>query len=111
MRERITLHSPVMTAPSYGSVSITKTYDLGEDRWASVETIDKKRSLFGGVNIPENATHSFIIRYEDWISSETVVKWDGNLYNILKTNDYDGRKLYLELFSRLLGEEILTVNQ
>lgn len=111
MRERITIHTRILTAPDFDSVDLSEQYDIGTETWATIETLDKKRQLFGGVNIPEGATHSFIIRYNADITSENVIRWEGNAYDILRVADFDGRKMYLELFSKLLGDETLEANQ
>lgn len=110
MRERITIHVRTITPPDYDSVNFTETYDSGVEYWASVETLDKKKQLFGGVNIPDNATHSFIIRYDSDFTSENVIAWEGNYYDILKTSDPDGRKQYVEFFSKLQGDDSLEAN-
>ena len=110
MRERITIHTRAITAPGYDGVSFSETWDDGTSYWASCETLDKKRALFSSVNIPEGATDSFIVRYDSSITAENMIRWNGNAYEILRTSDPDGRKQYIELFSRLLGDQTLDAN-
>lgn len=110
MRERITIYTRSITAPSYDSVNITETYNDGVKYWASVETLDKKKQMFAGINIPDSATHSFTIRYDDSITSENVIGYENEYYDILKTSDPDKRKQYTELFSRLKGDDSLAAN-
>lgn len=110
LRERITIHTRTITAPGFDSVDFTETYDVGTDYWASVETLDKKKQLFGGVNIPDAATHTFIIRFDSDVSAENVINWEGEYYDILKTSDPDKRKQYLELFSKVKGDDSLEAN-
>lgn len=110
MRERITIHTRVVTPPSYDSVNITETYDAGVEYWASCETLDKKKQMFAGVNIPESATHSFTIRYDSDITAENVINYEDEYYDILKTSDPDKRKQYTELFCRLKGDDTLAAN-
>lgn len=110
LRERITMHTRVITPPGYDSTEITETYDAGTELWASCETLDKKRQMFAGVNIPETATHSFIIRYNSAITAENIINFEDEYYEILKTSDPDKRKQYLELFSRIKGDDTLAVN-
>lgn len=130
MRERISLHSRVITPPNFDSVSPTQTYSAPLPVWSSVETLDKKKQLFGGVNIPEGATHSFIIRfidpelngfpyefpikfydYQPGANAEYMIRWRYDTYSILKTADPDGRKMYIEFYARLLGDQVIEVNQ
>ena len=111
MRERITIHTRAITPPSYDSVNITETYDDGIEYWASCETLDKKKQMFSGVNIPDAATHSFIIRYDSSVTSENIISFEGEYYDILKTSNPDKRKQYLELFSKLKGDDTLAANQ
>jgi len=110
LRERITIHTRSITAPVFDSVDFTETYDVGTDYWASVETLDKKKQLFGGVNIPDAATHTFIIRFDSDVTAENVINWEGEYYDILKTSDPDKRKMYLELFSKVKGDDSLEAN-
>lgn len=111
MRQRITIHSRVITPPVFDNTSITETYDDGIEYWATIETLDKKIQVFDNVNIPPSATHFFVIRFDSTVNSERIVRWLGNSYEILKTSDPDGRRQYTELFSRLMGDETLDANQ
>lgn len=111
LRDRITIHTRVITPPSFNSVNITETYDAGVKYWASIETLDKKKQMFSGVNIPDAATHSFTIRYDASITAENVISFENEYYDILKTADPDKRKQYTELFSKLKGDDTLSANQ
>ena len=110
MRERITIHTRTITAPTYGSVSISETYDSGAFYWASCETLDKKKQTFDGINIPDSATHSFTIRYDETVTAENIINFQDEYYEIIKTSDPDKRRQYLELFSKLKGDDTLTAN-
>lgn len=107
IRERITIHTRTISAPMFDSVDFTETYDIGVKHWASIETIDKKYSTFSGVNIPENATHSFIIRFDSEVTTENIIAFDGDYYQIISIGDPDKRKQYMELFSKLKGEDTI----
>lgn len=114
MRHRITIHTRVITPPDYSGVSFSQTYDSGIDDWASVETpttISKGIARFNGVNVPTGTSHIFVIRFDSAITKEKVIRWEGDAYQILKTNDPDKRQQYLECAARLLGDETLAVNQ
>lgn len=110
MRERITIHTRVITPPTFNSSQFSETYDAGIDEWASVETPNNGVSSFSGVNVPEGATHIFVVRFDSSFSTENIVRWEGDAYKILKTNDPDKRQQYLEFFSKLLGDETLDAN-
>lgn len=128
MREWIVIHRRSITPPVFNSSSITETYDDGVGIWASVETIDKKKALFSSVNIPEEATQTFIIRYDttdkgfplqfpiefiyssEGITTEYIVRWQNYSYEILKSSDPDVRLMYIELYARLMGKQVLAVN-
>lgn len=107
LRYRITIHVRTITAPSYNNVGFTETYDTGVKRWASIETIEKKISTFNGVNIPDSATHTFIIRYDSTITAENIISFDDDYYEILDIGNPDKRKQYLELYSKLKGDDTL----
>lgn len=111
MRERITIHTRTITPPLYDSVDITETYDAGTQYWASIETLEKKKQMFDGVNIPEAATHTFIIRYDSSVTAENIISFQDEYYDILKTGDPDKRKQYLELYSKVKGDDSLDANQ
>ena len=113
MRHRITIHTRAITSGNYDDVSFTETYDAGTEDWASVETpttISKGIAVFNGVNVPETTTHIFVIRFDSAITKENVIRWEGDAYKILKTNDPDKRQQYLECASRLLGDQTLAAN-
>jgi head-tail adaptor len=112
MRELITVHTRVITPPDFDSVSFTEEYDAGTEMWASVETPTVRNGVayFDGVNVPDGTTHVFIVRFDDSITSENIIRWDGEAYKILFIRDPDKRLQYLELSTRLLGDETLDAN-
>lgn len=110
MRHIITVHTRSLTPPAFDSASFLETYDDGVEHWASVETPKDGVSLFSGVNVPEGVTDLFIIRYDSTITTENIVRWEGNAYKILGTTNPDRRNQYLELAVRLLGNETLETN-
>lgn len=113
MRHRITIHERAITPPTYADASFTETYDDGIEDWAFVGTptvSSKGIVMFNGVNLPETATHIFVIRFDETFTTENIIRWEGDAYKILKTNDPDKRQQYLECASRLLGDETLDAN-
>ena len=111
MRERITVHTRDITPPTFDSVDFTETYNIGFDDWASVETPVSGISSFSGVTIPDRTTHIFVIRFDDSITSENVIRWEGESYDIIRTTDPDKRNQYLELFCKVLGDKDLEANK
>ena len=114
MRHRVTLHTRVITPPNYANAEFTETYDVGVEDWAFVETpttVGKGIAVFNGVNVPPKTPHIFVIRFDSAITKENVIRWEGDSYKILKTNDPDKRQQYLELASQLLGDETLDANK
>ena len=114
MRDRITIHTRAITPPTYANASFTETYDVGVEDWALVETpttISKGIAVFNGVNVPTGTSHIFVVRFDSVWTKENVIRWEGDSYKILKTNDPDKRQQYLEFACRLLGDETLAANK
>jgi len=103
MRERITIHARVITPPVFGSASFTETYGTGVNDWASVETpntIGSDVVTFGSVAVPSGTTHVFVVRYADDITTEHIIRWEGDAYKILGIIDPDKRQQYLEISTK-----------
>lgn len=110
MRERITIHTRTVTPPDFNSASFTETYDAGTEDWASVETPNRGVSTFSGVNVPDGTTHVFVVRFDAVWSSENIVRWEGDAYEIIDTMDPDKRQQYVELYCNLLGDQTKAAN-
>lgn len=107
MRERITLHERTITAPVFGSAAFTEAYDTGVTVWASASTlslVSAGQALFDGVQMKDRPTDVFIIRYRDNVTTETIIRWQGNAYEIKEIINPDRRKQYIELRSRIIGD-------
>lgn len=114
MRDRITLHTREIQPVDYDSYDFEESYDAGTDIWASVSDFtlsNANRQLFNDVEMnAEGPTHTFGIRYRDWITSETMVRWRGETYDIIKVQDPEERHQYLLLYARLNGDTTKVAN-
>jgi len=72
-------------------------------KWASIESVNPKH-LFSDVNIDgKEISHKFIIRYDDDINSEKLIKYDGNIFKIVFIDDPELRKEFMVLYVHLEG--------
>lgn len=114
MRERISLNLRNIQEPDFGSANFEQTFTEIVEVWAFVKTFDAVGSgqkIFDDVDIGSQPTHLFVIRYYPDLTSEEVIKWMDNNYEIVKIIDPEERHEYLELYSKLLGDENLEANQ
>lgn len=93
-----------------------KTFRRSFTRFAKVETKtgtqgggDKR--LINGRNTTPPSTHAFTIRYIDGIKSQMIVCFKGDFYEIQGTTDVDGRREYLRLRARILGDITLEASE
>ena len=110
MRECISIEERKMTAPSFGSASFTENYVPTDEVWAKIETSFNNR-IFDGVALDEIPSHKFTIRHRDDVTSETRIRYDGVLYRIVKTDNYEMRNEYLELYALIDGDDTKEANQ
>jgi SPP1 family predicted phage head-tail adaptor len=113
MRERITLYNRAITAPVFNSAAFTETYDAGTTVWARAQSIDYVGSgdkQFDAVQVADRPTDLFIIRFRSNVTAETIIRWEGNAYEILSVTDIDRRGMYLELLARIKGDQTKATN-
>ena len=104
MRERIGLYTRSLTEPDFGEVKMDQDYTLIAEVWAAVQTV-KGKKLFAGVQTDDkDITEIFTIRYRSDVTSETIVKFRDDYYKIVKPNDLDRRKRFIELLCTEKGE-------
>jgi head-tail adaptor len=114
MNKRILIHTRSIGSPDFNSANFAELYDSGLPCWSSVNTLDpNSKVFFDGVDIDskEKPTHLFVIRYRNWITAENVIRWRKELYKIVGIQDPDERHEWLELYSKILGDEDLEANQ
>ena len=114
LRSRVRIHTRSLEAPLYDSADPVEAFDTGAKVWASVNTLDflsSGKQLFDEVNLSEQPSHKFVIRFRKNISTENVIQWEGNYYKLLKIIDPEERHQFLELFAVLLGDKDLAANE
>jgi len=110
MRECISLEERTMTAPVFGSASFTERYVSIDEVWSKIETSFNNR-IFDGVALDEVPSHKFTIRWRDDVTSETRIRYSDVLYRIVKTDNYEMRDEYLELYALIDGDDDKEANQ
>lgn len=110
MNEVIGLHERNIKVPDFNSSSFSECYILITEAWAKIETKDQGEDVFDDVNIKEQISHVFTIRFLDGITTEAVISWNGEYYKIVQVVNLDERQEFLELHSRLLGEKVKEAN-
>lgn len=110
MRECISIEERTITAPAFGSASFSESYNQIDEVWAMVETSFNNR-VFDGVALDAIPSHKFTIRYRNDVTSETRIRYCDVLYRIVKTDNFEMRNEYLELYARIDGEDTKEANQ
>jgi len=113
MNKRIKIHVRSLKAPDYDSPSMKQNYDAGLSVWASVFTLGFQgagQKLFDDVDVGDQPTNKFVIRYRPNITKENVVSWRGNYYKLVKCIDPEERNEWWELFGKLLGDKTKKAN-
>lgn len=116
MRDRIEIYSRRIGVPNFGDTSFDQTHTLIETLWATVQTFQGNKTftgnnVFDGVDIEAKIVEQFVIRYRDDIVVSNIIKFNGNVYKIELVDNADFRKRFLYLYTSLLGEDGLEVNQ
>ena len=110
MRDRIILYNRNIVAPKFNNASFTEKYTELDKVWSSVNT-KKGAPRFSGVDLDEQITTTFIIRYRSDVSSETVIEFNDDYYKILDPDNPEKRKRFLFLGCKSLGNKTLKANQ
>ena len=107
---QIRIHERAIKAPVFGSSSFTEVYDEGLLSFCRVTIFPAGKKIFDGVNLEDQPTHLFVIRYRDWITSEHVVKWNKSYYKSVKLIDPGERHEWWEIYANLRGSKDLEAN-
>lgn len=110
LRKKISLFRRNILAPA-SSQSHSHEYELFSSPFASIETKARGVDIFDGIEtsgadgIPVVASHIVIIKYRSDVTAEDYVRFGGDNYDILKTENIDEINQYLRLFCALRGDE------
>jgi len=110
LRERIHLHDRAIQAPIFGKADSTEEFSGPKIVWASVKTVSGK-TIFTGANIDVALSHEIIIRYDDKVTSETWVEFEGKNFKIVNVEDLDERHDFLRLLCTERGDKDLGAAQ
>ena len=118
-RDRILIRQRGIGTPGFDNpAKFGEDYKTIASVWAKVTTNVSGKRIFDGVNedsggggILLSSTHVFNIRYMDGITSENVVDFKGENYEIKRVINSEERNLELDLHCKLLGERGLEANQ
>jgi SPP1 family predicted phage head-tail adaptor len=111
MREPIQLRKRTLTPAKYGEASATESYEVMACPFAKVVTKTPGQREFDKVNLGVDTTHIFTIRYFAAGTAETVVTWGGENYDVQWVEKLDGRKEFMNLHCKVLGDKTLEANQ
>ena len=118
MRDRILIRQRGIGVPTFDNpAKFDEDYKTIASVWAKVKTNVSGKQMFDGVNAASgggiilSSTHVFTIRYRDDITSENVVDYKGENYEINRVVNPEERNMYLELYCKLLGDRGLEANQ
>lgn len=111
-RDRITIHVRALTSPVFDSADFREAYDVGIDTWAKVETVDASgRNDFDEVSLAVGATHRFDVRYRPNVTSENIIGYRDEYYQILRIDNPENRNLSLILHCIVKGDDTSEANQ
>lgn len=107
------LQNRTITAPIGGDdVDYGEAFDdLSDDTPCMIKTRPVGTTFFGGVtNTEETIDIEFYIRFEEGISTETWIEFEGDRYRILHVEDLDKRHEWLKLVCTERGDKGNAVN-
>lgn len=110
MKDRIDLQIRQLLPPAFGESEPTLGYTLPGTVWAQHDTT-KGIQLFNGVEIGDAITDTFQIRYRRDVTTETRISFDGRYYEIAAVENLDGRKQFLFLMCKELGDNTVVANR
>lgn len=94
-----------ITAPQFGSVDFLETFvNQTEATWAMVETTQGS-IFFSGVSTDTEKpiTHKWYIEFDEVVTAEYWVLFEGKYYDILRVEDLEERHEFQRLYCRERG--------
>ncbi len=105
LRAEVQIALKAIQAPNSASVAPDMAFQNIPLTWAKVVTTGRKE-LFAGTQLLGIKTHDITIRFPDQeITSDHVVFWKGEIYDVLNTQNYEERDEYLILYCGEKGPE------
>lgn len=112
MNKLVSIFSREIIPAGYNEAAISEQYSKVAEVWAKVETRDNSGAvMFAGIEVGQGATHNFTIRYRSGVTSENIIGFDGQYYEILDVTDWEARHEYLLLKCHLKGDKTLEAIQ
>jgi len=106
MSERIKLHNRSIQVPEFGTYDFTETFTGTKTVWANVQTA-AGQTFFTGANIDVGLSHIIIIRYDEAVTSETWIEFNGNNLKIISVENLDENNEFLRLRCSERGDKDL----
>ena len=117
-RDKILIRKRDISTPGFDNpAKLGENYKTIASLWAKVTTNVSGKQMFDGVNadggggILLSSTHVFNTRYMEGITSENVVDFKGENYEIKRIVNPEERNLELDLHCKLLGDREKEANQ
>lgn len=108
---RIKIHNRSIQAPIFSESDFTEQFDPTANRWALIRTVTGK-TIFDGVNQQDIAlTHEIFIRYDDSVTTESWIGYDGSLFDIVAIEDFEERHEFMQLLCTERGDKNLGAAQ
>lgn len=100
MRDVITLNDRDITPPLFNTVDFDENFQpistVNPQTLSLIETVDGK-TYFDGVNTETPITHIIYIPFNDVVTAETWIEFEGRRIDILRVEDLDERHEFLKL--------------
>lgn len=102
--KEIVLQNRNITPPPFGVPDFDEAFTPKATVWASINTLAGK-TIFDGVSQDSAVTHEFIIRYDDTVTSETWIEFEGRRFDIVPNGvqDWEERHEWLSLLAAERG--------
>ena len=99
LKDSIKIHTRTLVPTLEG---YEENIDEGIDKWSAFESIGEQY-MFADVNIEENITHIFVIRFDNRITSENIIRFKNNSFKIMDIENVDLRSEWMKLFVHFEG--------
>lgn len=91
-----------MDAPTDSSTDFENSFATSKKLWAGLRTT-KGKDVFFATNLDEAVSHVFYTRYVDWITADHWIKFSGENYDILESENIDERNEWMAHYCNVRG--------